>query len=59
MVAVKTDGSGTVEVFGFTHHTDTSTYAAQPHAVPSRDGKRVLFASEWGGAGIFAYITGR
>jgi hypothetical protein len=59
VVAVKTDGSGTVEVFAFTHHTDNTTYADQPHGVPSPDGKRVLFASEWGGAGVFAYVAGR
>jgi hypothetical protein len=59
VVAVKTDGSGTVEVFAFAHHTDTTTYADQPQAVPSRDGSRVLFASEWGGSGVFAYIASR
>jgi hypothetical protein len=59
VVAVKTDGSGTVEVFGFSHHTNTTTYAMQPHAVPSPDGSRVLFASEWGGSGIYAYVVSR
>jgi hypothetical protein len=24
---------------------------------PSRDGTRVLFASEWGGTGIYAYVA--
>jgi hypothetical protein len=59
VVALKTDGSGTVEVFAFAHHTDTTTYAMQPHAVPSRDGTRVLFASEWGGTSVFAYVASR
>jgi hypothetical protein len=59
LVAVKTDGSGTVEVFGFAHHTDTTTYAMQPHAVPAPDGRHVLFASEWGTTGVYAYVVGR
>jgi hypothetical protein len=59
VVAVKTDGSGTVEVFGFEHHTDTTTYADQPQAVPSRDGTRVLFASEWGTSSVLAFVAGR
>ncbi len=59
VVAVKTDGSGTVEVFAFTHHTDTSTYSMQPHGVPSPDGRHVLFASEWGTSGVNAFVAGR
>ena len=31
----------------------------QPHAVPSPDGKRVLFASEWGTSDIYAYVASR
>ena len=58
VVAVKTDGSGTVEVFGFSHHSTSTVYATQPQAVPSRDGKQVLFASDWGG-GVYAYIAQR
>jgi hypothetical protein len=58
VVAVKTDGSGTVEVFAFANNrTNGSPYAGQPQAVPSRDGTRVLFASEWGGTGIYAYVA--
>ena len=59
IVAVKTDGSGTVEVFAFAHHTDTSTYSTQTQAVPSPDGRHVLFASEWGGSSVFAYVATR
>jgi hypothetical protein len=59
VIAVRTDGSGMVEVFGFSHHADTVTYSMQPHAVPAPDGRKVLFASEWGGSGVFAYVTGR
>ena len=56
---MKTDGSGTVEVFAFSHHTNVGTYAMQPQAVPSPDGKRVMFASEWGSSNIYAYIASR
>ncbi len=59
VVALKTDGSGTVEVFGFSHHTNTSNYAMQPHAVPSPDGRHVIFASEWGSTGVYAFVAGR
>lgn len=46
--AIKLDGSGVVESFAMEHHTqpaNTDTY--QAHAVPNRDGSRVLFASDW------------
>lgn len=46
IVAVKLDGSQTVQRFGLTHSSD-APYANEPHAVPSRDGGRVLFASAW------------
>ncbi len=46
VMAVKMDGSGQVERFAHYHSTH-STYLAQPHAVPSPDGKRVMFASDW------------
>jgi hypothetical protein len=59
IVAVKTDGSGTVEVFAFAHHTDTANYSMQTQAVPSPNGKSVLFASEWGGSSVYAYIASR
>jgi hypothetical protein len=59
LVAVKTDGSGTVEVFGFAHHTNTTNYAMQPHAVAAPDGRHVLFASEWGSSGVYAFVAGR
>jgi hypothetical protein len=51
VVAVKTDGSGTVEVFGFTHSTaDPGTYYdAAPLASCDRDGRRMIFGSNWGG----------
>jgi hypothetical protein len=55
---VKQDGSGAVQRLA--HHRSTgSTYWAQAQGVPSPDGKRVLFASDWGVAGgpIQAYVV--
>ena len=55
---VKLDGSGAVERLA--HHRSTgSTFWAQPQGVPSPDGRRVLFASDWGVAGgsIQAYVV--
>jgi len=48
IAALNTDDPGDVEVYGFANHVDSVTYADQPQAVPSRDGLRVLVASEWG-----------
>src|SRR5207302_1108735 len=72
IMAVKMDGSGSVERFAQSHsdwENATGTtgqysskdsdydYRSQPHEVPSPDGKRVIFASNWvyhgnGGQGI-------
>ena len=46
IVALRIDGSGTVERLAH-YHSTASTYRAQAHAVPSPDGRRVLFASDW------------
>ena len=46
IVAVKLDGSGAVQRFGQVHGR-AGSYRAQAHAVPSPDGRRVLFASDW------------
>src|SRR5436190_4507387 len=46
VVAVRIDGSGTVQRFGH-YHSTAGTYEAEAHAVPSPDGRRVLFASDW------------
>jgi hypothetical protein len=46
IVAVKMDGSGSVERFA--HYRSTaSDYRSQAHGVPSPDGRRMLFASDW------------
>jgi Fibronectin type III domain/Calcineurin-like phosphoesterase len=47
IVAVKMDGSGSVERFAHYHSNFDGVYPAEAHAVPSPDGKRVLFASNW------------
>lgn len=50
--AVKTDGSGTVEVFGHRHNqwpgpNDLPPYAVQVHACPSPNGDMVIGKSDW------------
>lgn len=49
IVALKIDGSGSVERLAH-YHSTASQYRAQAHAVPSPDGRRVLFASDWADA---------
>ena len=47
IIAVKMDGSRTVQRFAHKHSTYSSCYRCESHAVPSRDGRRVLWASNW------------
>jgi hypothetical protein len=47
IVALKLDGSGTVEQLAYEHSDFSVGYYAYPMAVPSPDGKRVVFASNW------------
>jgi Collagen triple helix repeat (20 copies) len=56
LVAVKLDGSMTVEVYGFAHH-GADVYVNDPFGTPSRDGRRFLFGSEWGGTNVYAYVA--
>jgi hypothetical protein len=59
--ALKLDGSGTIEQFAQPHQSLSKEYARQPLSVPNRDGKKVLFASDWGNPTdpVYAYITQR
>jgi len=45
--ALKLDGSETVEVFGHMHHSTNEGLYVQPMPVPSPDGTKVMFASDW------------
>ncbi len=47
VVAIKMDGSRAVQRFAHMHSDITDCYECQGHAVPSRDGRRVLWASNW------------
>jgi hypothetical protein len=54
IVALSTDGRGSVERFAHQHSYDhepdltaTERFRAEPHAVPSRDGHRVVWSSNW------------
>lgn len=51
---------GLVEAFAHEHHSYNAGYYHQPQAVPSRDGSRVLWASDWDGgrkAAVFDYVA--
>jgi len=47
IVSFKMDGSGTAERWCRTHTVARGCYRCEAHPVPSRDGRRVLFASNW------------
>ncbi|HKQ56319.1 MAG TPA: T9SS type A sorting domain-containing protein [Candidatus Eisenbacteria bacterium] len=47
IVAVKMDGSRTVERIAHKHSRSSGCYRCESHPVPSRDGRRVIFASNW------------
>ena len=47
IVAVKLDGSGDVQRLAHKHTLSSGCYRCEAHAVPSPDGKRVVFASNW------------
>ena len=47
IVAIKMDGTQTVERVAHLHSNISGCYRCEPHAVPSRDGQRVIFASNW------------
>lgn len=59
IIAVKLDGSGVVERFGTTHTDPKGCYRCEAHPAPSPDGSRVVFASNWGGGDIAAYVAQR
>ena len=47
IVALALDGSGKVERLGFGRSKSSGCYRCEVHPVPSPDGRRVLFASNW------------
>jgi len=49
LVAVKMDGSKTVERLAHLHSVTSGCYRCEQHPVPNRDGTRVIFASNWAG----------
>jgi hypothetical protein len=60
MLAVKLDGSGTTQIFGFNRNMITGSggaglsYYKRPFATPNRDGKVVLFGSDAHGGGAYS-----
>jgi len=61
IIALKLDGSDTIERFGY-HHATSTTYQQQAQSVPNRDGTKVIFSSSWNNtfSGTFprAFIVG-
>jgi hypothetical protein len=49
IVAIKMDGSMAVERLAHKHSVTSGCYRCESHSVPSRDGKRVIWASNWSG----------
>jgi len=47
ILAVKLDGSKSVQRFAHKHSAYSGCYRCESHSVPSRDGRRVLWASNW------------
>jgi hypothetical protein len=47
ITAIKLDGSGSVERLCHMHTAASGCYRCEAHPVPSRDGARVIFASNW------------
>jgi hypothetical protein len=56
IVAVKLDGSNTVERFCHSH-TNSESYGLQTHGCASPDGARVIFCSAWYGSNGYAFVT--
>ncbi len=65
IVAANLNNPGEVQVFGYSYHRNEgqsgTNYPTSPFAVPSRDGTKVLFGSEWGDTApygaVYAYIA--
>lgn len=60
--AIRLDGSQTVQRFGHMHRRNSASIEQfSPDAVPSRDGRRVLFASSWdqadSGSTVYGFIA--
>jgi hypothetical protein len=59
--AVKLDSSQTIEhwAHGYNSTAGAGVYSNQAHGVPSRDGYRVIFASDWGVSGgpYYSYLV--
>jgi hypothetical protein len=58
VTAISTDGTQRVRRLA-THNSTQNNYVSEPHASPSPDGKRAIFASNWGVSGgpVAAYVA--
>ncbi len=66
LLAVRLDGSGSVEHFGHEHHSmpvHSREYDRAAMATPSRDGRIMIWGSDWedtaSGAEVHAYVAGQ
>ena len=59
IIAIRLDGSGRVEQYAHEHRSRGPAYEREPHAVPSPDGSRVLWASDWDRkrGPVYAYVA--
>jgi hypothetical protein len=61
IVAVKTDGSGQVRVFAHARTIQpigSYVYDASTHAVPNRDGTKVMWGGRWNNSGgLYSYVV--
>jgi hypothetical protein len=61
LVAVKTDGSGTMQVWAHARTIQSSSgyeYAASTHAVPNRDGTKIMWGGNWNDTGnMYSYVV--
>jgi hypothetical protein len=60
--ALKLDGSGTVQRFGWTYNNYISGhYPSESQGVPNPDGTKVMFGSNWGGTStsdiVYSYVA--
>jgi hypothetical protein len=55
--AVDLDDPSKVQIYAHHYHSNSLGYVSEVHASPSPDGKYVVFASEWGGSAVHAYIA--
>jgi hypothetical protein len=63
LAAIKTDGSGTMQVWAHARTIQDNSaggyeYAASTHAVPNRDGTKIMWGGRWNSSGsVYSYVV--